>query len=541
VGPEVTADQSATTATSDPRERDEASDKRTTGRASASDGVPIVAVKRLAKTFASRTVLRNVYLAIHVGEIHGLLGQNGSGKSTLIKILSGYHRPDDGASFVVRGEDVSLPLRPGDPRRLGIAFVHQDLGLVDDASVLENLRVGRYATGLGWRISLRREREIVRDALDRFGVKVSPDDVISSIAGVDRAKIAILRALEDLPDGESGLLVLDEPTAYLPRDGVEELFDVVRGVARQGHGVLFVSHRMDEVRAITSNVSILRDGVLVDSAPTASLSDRDIVSRILGFSLEAFYPAPHKAHDSRVVGVRHLSTQTVRDVSFDLHRGEILGLTGLIGMGAGEVPYALFGARPARTGVLEMHDRSYDLTTFSPRDALAAKMALLPANRLRDGGVAEASVLENVTLPNLPLQFVRGRLRRTKEMREASKLLAAFGVQPPDPLESFGNLSGGNQQKALIGKWFGIEPEVFLLDEPTQGVDVGARRQIFQHIRDAAARGTSFLVSSSEPEDLAHLCDRVLIFRHGGVASELQGAALTEARVVEQCFLATTT
>jgi ribose transport system ATP-binding protein len=481
----------------------------------------VASLRGLSKTFAGRTVLQDVDLDVMAGEVHGLLGQNGSGKSTLIKILAGYHQPDEGATMQVEG---------------GLAFVHQDLGLVQDGTVLENLYVGRYTTRAGWRVPWASERRRAQQALDRFGVHVDPDAKIGSLREVDHAMIGIVRAFEQLQGFDRGLLVLDEPTAYLPRDGVGRLFDAVREIAAAGFGVLFVSHRLEEIQALTGRVSILRDGRLVDTARTADLGERELIARILGFAMDDLYPALHEPHGERTLSVRDVSGSTVSGFSMDLHRGEVVGVTGLRGMGYEEVPYLLFGEGASARGELTVGHRRFDLARLTPREAMRAGIALLPANRLRDGGSAGASVRENMTLATLGTYKRGGFLRLRQEASRVSTLLKDFQVQPPEADRPLGTLSGGNQQKVLLAKWFETRPEVFLLHEPTQGVDVGARRQIFRHIAAAAKAGTSFVLASSEYQDLPHLCDRVIVFRDGRPVSELHGAALTHERIVEQCF-----
>jgi ribose transport system ATP-binding protein len=499
--------------------------------------IPVVSARSVGKTFSGRTVLRGVDLDILPGEIHGLVGQNGSGKSTFIKILSGFHAPDPGARLLVRGEPVSLPLSVNDPGKLGMSFVHQDLGLFEAGSVVENMRVGRYDTGFAWHISWRRERHRVQESLARFGLKLDPDTPISSLTDVQRAMVAIIRALDQAGAGKHGLLVLDEPTSYLPRDTVEHLFDTIRQVAALGFGVLFVTHRLEEVRAITDRVTILRDGAVVETARTSTLSQRDLVARILGFSLEQLYPSPHEAEGEVVFEASHISGSTVDDFSLKVRRGEIVGLTGLLGMGHELVPYLLFGAERATHGQLDVHGQRYDLRDMTPRKAMDAGLALLPANRLRDGGVVAATARENMTLSTLTHYFSGGLLRYRREETEARTLMREFDVRPPEPNDEFSTFSGGNQQKMLIAKWFATQPRALLLHEPTIGVDVGAKRQIFRLIRDAAQRGTAAVIASIEYDDLAHLCDRVIVFRHGRAVSELHGSELTLERILERSFI----
>jgi ribose transport system ATP-binding protein len=497
----------------------------------------LLSLRGCSKTFAGRTVLHAAGLDVEAAQVHALLGQNGSGKSTLIKILSGYHAPDDGATLRLHGNDVPLPLAPGVARRHGLAFVHQDLGLAEGMTVLENMRSGRFETGRGWRIRWRTERQRVAAALARFDVAATPDKKVSTLSQVDRATVAILRALEDLEDAEAqGVLVLDEPTAYLPRDSAERLLAAVREVAGSGVGVLFVTHKLGDVTAIADRVTVLRDGRVVASEAAAGLTEGHLVERVLGFAIDDLYPETQEPRGELVLDVRAVGGDGVEDVALQLHRGEILGLTGLVGMGWERVPYLLFGAGGQARGELTVGRRSYALERLKPRDAIAAGLALLPANRQRDGGAAEATVAENVTLPTLRAFFHRGRLEHVRERARVAALLDAYDVQPHDPRAPFAHLSGGNQQKVLLAKWFETRPVAFLMHEPTQGVDVGARQRIFQRIGDAAAEGHAFVLASAEHEDLAHLCDRVLVFRNGRIVGELAGERLTADQLLERCL-----
>ncbi|MCX2749993.1 sugar ABC transporter ATP-binding protein [Arthrobacter sp. MI7-26] len=499
---------------------------------------PLLSAKNVSKTFGGRTVLRGVDLEINRGEVHGLLGQNGSGKSTLIKILAGYHQPDPGATVEFDGRQLDFPLSLGSTGGLGMSFVHQDLALVPDATITENLRLGRYETGPAWRVSWRSENRKVAESLERFGIDAGPDSLVRELRPVEQALIAILRALEELRQFERGVLVLDEPTAYLPRDGVGRLFEAVRDIASQDFGVIFVSHRLDEVQALTDRVSILRDGSLIGTETTALMTEQDLISSILGFELEELYPATARTSTAETACVlRGVSGSVVKDVSFDIRRGEVVGITGLVGMGWEELPYLLFGAERAVTGSLTTSSHpEIDIAKLTPKAAMARKIALLPADRRRDGAVADATASENLTLPTLRNHFISGRLRRREELAHTHRLMQQFQVRPPTADAPLGTFSGGNQQKVLLAKWFETEPEIFIMHEPTQGVDVGARKQIFEHIQTAAANGTGVLLASAEYEDLAHLCDRVLVFRHGRIVAELEHEALTQDRIVERCY-----
>jgi ribose transport system ATP-binding protein len=500
---------------------------------------PALALHGLSKGFGGVRALDGVSLEVLPGEVHGLLGENGSGKSTLVKILAGFHAPDEG-ELEVRGEPVRLPLAPGQFRRLGMSFVHQDLGLVPTLSVTENLRVGELAQSRGKPfISWRRRRREARETFARYGIRVEPGRAIADLRPVERALVAIVRAVEEMRevDPGRGLLVLDEPTVFLPRADVDQLFALVRQITAGGASVLFVSHDLDEVHEITDRVTVLRDGRVVGTVVTSQAAEGQMVEMIVGRRLAAF-SAEHHDLTARAadVSVRGLSGRGVREVSLDLHRGEVLGITGLVGSGFEEVPYLLYGAARAATGTLAMDAGTFRLPSMSPHLALAAGMALLPGDRQRDGSVGTLSVTDNVTLPVLP-RFRGGvGLRRGAMLREARRLMADFDVRPPQPRLDYGSLSGGNQQKALLAKWLQTSPRLLLLHEPTQGVDVGARQQIFSTIRAAAAEGACILCASSDYEQLAAICDRVLVFGRGRVVRQLVGGEVTKDRITEQCY-----
>lgn len=497
---------------------------------------PALVARGISKSFGGTRALDNVGLTVLPGEVHGLLGENGSGKSTLIRILAGYHAPDSGGELEVGGRPVGLPLRPGEPRRLGLSFVHQDLGLIPSLSVLENLRLGELAVGRGLRISWSSERRRAREAFARYGLELDPRTRVADLEPLERALLAIVRAAEEMRTS-GGLLVLDEPTAFLPRAETEQLLSLVRELAASGDSVLFVSHDLEEVESVTDRVTVLRDGRSLDTVSTREVAMQDLVELILGRRLDAWRPARGEPlEEEAAVSIAELSGESVRGVSFDVRRGEVLGLTGLAGSGFEEVLPLLCGARPASGGRLVVAGASHDVTRLTPDTALRAGIALLPADRHRDGGVGSLSVADNVTLPVIGRYAARGRLRRKRLLRDAAALLAKFDVRPRNPRLLYQALSGGNQQKALIAKWLSTTPRLLLLDEPTRGVDVGARLQIFALIRDAARAGASVLCASSDYEQLSEICDRVLVLSGGSVVSLLVGDNLATERIAEACY-----
>ncbi len=494
----------------------------------------LLELRGLTKRFADITVLSSVDLVIRPGEVHALIGQNGSGKSTLIKILSGYHAPDGGAVFI-RGKPVHLPIRPGEADRLGLHFLHQDVGVVRTMTVLENLRVGRFQTTRYGRLRWGAERLAARALLAEMQLDIDPDLRVSDVPPAERALIGFARAILNLDREKGSVLVLDEPTAFLPGPSVERLFTAIREITRRGSAVVFVSHRLDEVLEIADRVSILRDGQLVKTVAKAETDERDLVGAMLGREMGHLYPVRTAPHRQPVLIVNELAGAMVRDLTFDVREGEIVGLTGLIGMGHDEVPYLVFGSDRRDGGTITVNGRA--LEPSSPRDAIDAGVAFLPADRQRQSGIQKATLLENVTMTS-GSRFMRGgRLRHAEERSAVRQILERFDVRPADPGRMLATLSGGNQQKALLGKWLQSRPAVLILHEPSQGVDIGSRRQILQIVAEVAAAGTAVLIASAEYDELAHICHRVLIFRHGRIARELSGDDLTEARIAEQCYL----
>jgi ribose transport system ATP-binding protein len=509
------------------------------------DGEPVLELWNLEKTFGGERALDGVSLTVRSGEIHGLLGQNGSGKSTLIKILAGFHAPDPGGRLSISGVDVPLPLSPGQFHTLGMRFVHQDLGLISSLTVLENLMIEDLSSKREWSISWRKARAKARQLFERFGLDLDPLQQVSELRPVHRAQLAIVRAVSSMPastDTSRGLLVLDEPTVYLPKDDTQLLFDLTRRVAQTGAGVLFVSHDIDEVMELTDRVTVLRDGRIVGTASTLDSSAGDIVEMIVG---RKFAPAARGSvntarDDKPILRIDDLAGGAVESTTIEITHGEILGVTGLSGSGFEDLPYLLFGVGKAKSGTFHFGDQALQLQGLTPASAFRAGLALVPADRQRDGAVLSLSVLDNVSMQVLD-KFQRGPfLNRARLSNEVRTVLNRFDVRPADPNLTCSSLSGGNQQKVLMAKWLQTRPSVLLIHEPTQGVDIGAREEIFAVLRSAAAEGTTILCASSDHEQLALLCDRVLIFARGRISAELTGDQITKETISELCYSAPT-
>jgi ribose transport system ATP-binding protein len=494
-----------------------------------------VVLRNISKSFVGVQVLRGVDLAIPHGEIHGLLGQNGSGKSTLIKILSGTHVPD-GGQVLAEGVEQSFPLV--DFARLGYSFVHQDLGLIGDLSVLDNFLLTRTARSRSWFIRWRRDRARVRRVLREHGVHVDVRAQVASLEATDRALLAIVRAVHTVQSsGIRGLLVLDEPTVFLPREGVERLFALVRGVAAKGTSVLFVSHDIDEVRELTSRVTVLRDGAVVGTVATGEVTDEELVTMIVGKRL-ARHQTRLRAHDAQgpvLLRASGVGTSLLAGVDLEVREGEVLGVTGLNGSGFEHLPYALFGALHHARGQVTCQGRRFDLASFEPVQAISEGMAFVPGDRKREGAAADLTVGENITMQSVG-RYRPWLLRLDALRKHAIDLIDSYDVRPRKPEAVYGSLSGGNQQKALMAKWLSMKPSVLLLHEPTQGVDVGAREQIFADLSAARDHRMAVVCASSDCEQLARICDRVIVIARGRVAATVTGDALTKDTLIEAVY-----
>lgn len=506
---------------------------------------PALIVSGIAKTFGGARALKGIDFEVAPGEVHGLLGQNGSGKSTFVKVLAGFHPPDPGGRISIFGRQLPLPMRPGAFRDFQIAFVHQHLGLVPTLTVLENMRVAS-VTERKPVINWRAERNAARATFDRFGIHFDLSARTGTLSQTDQALLAIMRASEDLrladaETGGRGLLVLDEPTPFLPREGVDRLFQLIRQVSSHGDSVIFISHDIDEVREITDRATILRDGEVSGTLVTRGASHDDFVEGIIGRRVVRTITEAPAATERRIrAHVTGISEPGLDIPALEVAEGEILGLIGLLGSGYEKVPYLIFGARNAETGTLELDGETCDLRAMTPKEAVARKMALLPSDRPRASGSPTLTIAENMLLLDMERFLGRLGLKRGAMRRRAEALSDEYEVRPNNPSLRLGQLSGGNAQKVLLAKWMIRDPKLLMLDEPTQGVDVGTRQQVFGVIRDAARNGASVIVASSDAEQLADLCTRVLVFARGRIVDELTGEHLSKDSIAEACYGHTT-
>jgi ribose transport system ATP-binding protein len=487
------------------------------------EAAPVLTVRGLSKTFVSTRALSNVEFDLRAGEIHALVGQNGCGKSTLIKVLAGFHQPDPGVEITLGGEEIELS-STADAHRAGFRFVHQDLGLVGTLSTVENLMLGRrLSTARGGRIRWDAERRDAERRMASLGYDFDVERPVAALGAAERTGVAIARALWDWEAAR--VLVVDEPTASLPREEVAVLFAALRRVREAGLGVIYVSHRLDEIFAIGDRVTVLRDGSRVGTWDVGAMDQDALVRAMIGD--EELRP-PH-AQSAELTGpvaleVAGLNGAVVEDVHLRLRRGEVVGVAGLTGSGREELLPLIFGVA-SRTGDVRLDGRR---VPADPRRAMRAGLALVPSDRRHEGAIVEMPVRENFSLTDLRRYSTRfGYLSRAREVREVKEWIRRLDVRPALPDALFGALSGGNQQKVVLAKWLRRRPAVLLLDEPSQGVDVGAKAVIHALAREVAADGACVLIASSDDSELCDTCDRVLVMRDGRIVAEVTGSRLT--------------
>lgn len=481
---------------------------------------PLVRIRGLAKRFGGTLALDGVDLDVHEGRVLALLGPNGAGKSTLIKVLAGVHHADSG-QVTVDGH----PLGSHAASR-AMAFIHQDLGLVEWMTVAENI-----ALSIGYRrraglISWRHTRERCAEALRIVAGHLDPAAPIARLSPAERSLVAIARALAV----RAKLIVLDEPTARLPATDCARLFHVLHTLRDQGHGLLYVSHRLDEVYEVADAFAVLRDGRLVSHGTLAGHSPARLVHDIVGSEPAHYRPATTPAHGSAVLTLDGVRTAGTGPVGLELRAGEILGLVGISGAGHRDLGRALAGARPLLGGRALLHGRPYRPRTVA--DAVRLGVGFVPGDRQREGCAAELTVRENLLAnPRAggrpALQWIAPR----RERAEAAGLIERFSVRPPDSEAPLGTLSGGNQQKVMIGRWLRVGLRLLILEEPTASVDIGAKAVVYRLLDEALAGGLAVLLVSTDFEEVAGVCRRALVFVRGSVTAELSGPALTVAEL----------
>jgi ribose transport system ATP-binding protein len=489
---------------------------------------PALEMRGITKSFSGNTVLADVNLTARAGEVHALVGENGAGKSTLMKILSGVHQPDAG-EILIDGAPLVFA-RPSDALAAGVAMIYQELSLAPHLTVAENIFLGREPlkiAPIGF-INNRELNDRARALLKDFGFEINPRARVGRLSAADRQLVEIARAIVEA----KRVIVMDEPTSSLTNQEVTELFRLIRDLKSRGLAIIYISHRLEELPEIADHLTILRDGRAVYTGRWGEINTDEMIRHMAGRELKEIFP-PRNARIGKVkLRVRNLSRPPkFENVSFEARAGEVVGIAGLAGAGRTELIEAIFGAHPAESGEIELGDQK--IIAAQPNLSVARGLSLLTEDRKRTGLCLNLPLATNITLANVGALIQGGRLQRKAEVAAANNYIQKLSIRPPAPMKPVGRLSGGNQQKSLLARWLFANSQVFLLDEPTRGVDVAARSEIYRQINELAEAGAGVVMVSSDLPELLGMADRILVMRRGRVVAELDAKKTSQEEVLK--------
>ncbi len=486
---------------------------------------PLIETIDVSKQFGDFVALKSANISVVAGRVLGFVGSNGAGKSTLIRVITGAHSPSSG-ELKVRGQRIENA-DPALMRRLGVACIYQHSSLVPALSAIDNIFLGRQIRNRLRLIDHRAQRRRLEEVMTQFGIVIDPHEFIENLSPVAQKEVEILKALVANAD----VILMDEPTAWLSLIEVKALQDTIRKLTSAGKGVVYISHVLDEVFEICDDITILRDGTMVWTGPTEDIDRPQLVNRMVGNVLDSTVRVAPKAQGhSRSTAKAYLSVSKLtrkdsfKDVTFDVYAGEILSFAGLIGSGRTEVAKVLFGDDKPTSG--QIMKQGSEVTLKSPREAIAHGICLLPEDRHAEGLCLEHTTLENTVIPSLDVLTKHSILSQSAMADLCRRQIHNLNILPPDPDKVVGRMSGGNQQKVLLGKWIEKQPQLLILDEPTVGVDVGAKAEIYTTIRNLRDAGAAVIVISSDIEEIMTLSDRILVFKNGEIADEFDGSKI---------------
>jgi ribose transport system ATP-binding protein len=483
---------------------------------------PLVQLVNISKQFPGVLAVNNVSLEIFPGEVHVVAGENGAGKSTLMKLLSQVERPTAG-TVLLNGQEVPF-VSPQHAQRLGISMVYQEFALAPHLTVAQNIVLGRESARFGV-INRRAEIEQARRLLQRVGLRIDPKRLVSTLSVAEQQMVEIAKAL----DVEAKLVIMDEPTATLTEREITHLFAVIRGLTAQGIAVLYISHRLDEIFQIADRVTVMRDGKVVATLPRSEIDQQKLIRFMVGRDIHNLYPKPEPKLGPVVLRVEGITrSRVLHQCSFEVRGGEILGFAGLIGSGRTELARAVFGADPIDAGSIWLEGKRLSIKT--PASAIAAGIGYLTEDRKRNGLAMTLDIAQNITLVNLPT--VASWIDRGREERVALRARQRFNIRTPSVHRKVAILSGGNQQKVIVARWLETRARVLFFDEPSRGIDVNAKAELFELIGTLASEGRAIVMISSYLPELMNMCDRLVVMHEGCIAGELQRSEFTEERIM---------
>lgn len=482
-------------------------------------------MRGISKSFGSNKVLEKIDLSIASGQVHALMGENGAGKSTLMNILTGLF-PASHGDIIIDGKEMSFS-NPQEAEEFGISFIHQEMNTWPEMTVLENLFLGREVkTSLGL-LDQKAMAKKAKAAFERLGVSIPLQCPIGDLSVGQQQMIEIAKSLLS----KVSLLIMDEPTAALTDRETENLFRVIKGLKEEGVGIIYISHRMEEIFKITDLVTVMRDGIVVDTKKTSETTPYELVKKMVGRELEDFYPEKKASIGDIAFEVENLTGSAFQDVSFKVRKGEILGFSGLMGAGRTEVMRSIFGLDKVKSGKIKLNGQA--LSISNPAQAIAQGIGFLTEDRKAEGLILDFSIKDNMTLPSTKDFVKHGLFDEKTSTTFVQQLIDRLRIKSGTPKMTVGQLSGGNQQKVVLAKWIGIAPKVLILDEPTRGVDVGAKREIYQLIDELAERGVPIILVSSDLPEILGVSDRIMVMHEGRIAGELSREEASQESVMQ--------
>jgi ribose transport system ATP-binding protein len=487
----------------------------------------IVKMEHISKTFPGVKALDDVSFYLNSGEVMALLGENGAGKSTLMKILSGVYTRDEG-SIEIFGQEVQEQLTPKKAQELGIAIIHQELNMCGHLTVAENIFLGREETRFGVLSQAHMNKEAKR-ILDDLKIDISPTTIISDLPVSKQQMVEIAKALST----NASILVMDEPTSALTSKEIDELFRIIRQLKAQGKGIAYISHRLEELAHIVDSVTIMRDGKFILSSKFQDITMPEIISNMVGREIKEKFPRVECLRGEKLLEIRNLNAgRAVRDINIDVYAGEIVGIAGLMGAGRTETTRAIFGADPKQSGEIVLNGKA--LKIRGPVDAIRQGLVLAPEDRKKDGLCTKLSIRENIALPNLDIICSKlGVVNKKAENRIVKKAVQNFSIKLATAEADAGSLSGGNQQKVVVSKWLARDSKVVIFDEPTRGIDVAAKVEIYNLMNQLKLQGIGVLFVSSEMPEILGISDRIIVMCDGRITGEIESKTATQNEILE--------
>ncbi len=483
----------------------------------------LLELKNITKNFGNTIALSNVSFGLKAGEVHALVGENGAGKSTLINLLGGIHQPSGGSIFV-EGKQEKIA-NPREAAAFGISVVHQELMICEDLSVMENIFLGREFVK-GRLLDKSAQRQAAIEALSRVDAEFGPDEVVRKLSTANKQIVEITRAVS----AGAKCVIFDEPTSSITERDAENLFRIIKNLKKEGVGIIYISHRLDEIFELADRVTVLRDGETVGTVNRAEMERGRIVSMMVGRELQDFYVRNNTPSDEVVFEAEHISGEKVIDSSFYVKKGEIVGFAGMVGSGRTELMRVIYGIDQKETGIIRINGKEVDI--HDPVSAISSGIIYLPEDRKKEGLFLNMSVRYNSTITSLSAFIKNLRVDRKKEEQIAERFAAPLRLKATQD-QTVSSLSGGNQQKVLMGRWLNVAQKIIILDEPTRGIDVGAKADIYKILDELSAEGYAIVMVSSELQEIVGMCDRVYVMRDYQIAGSVEGDDITQVKIME--------